>query len=35
MPRQGFLSAGKFQVTVNAKELLKELTVDNDRARKD
>lgn len=32
MPRQGFLSAGKFQVTVNAKELLKELTVDNDRA---
>jgi len=32
MQRQGFLSAGKFQVTVNAKELLKELTVDNDRA---
>tara|TARA_Y100001972_G_scaffold128153_1_gene187713 strand:- start:2411 stop:3043 length:633 start_codon:yes stop_codon:yes gene_type:complete len=32
MPKQGFLSAGKFQVTVNAKELLKELTVDNDRA---
>ena len=32
MARQGFLSAGKFQVTVNAKELLKELTVDNDRA---
>ena len=32
MPRQGFLSAGKFQVTVNAKQLLKELTVDNDRA---
>lgn len=32
MPRQGFLSAGKFQVTVNVKELLKELTVDNDRA---
>ena len=32
MAKQGFLSVGKFQVTVNAKELLKELTVDNDRA---
>jgi len=32
MAKQGFLSVGKFQVTVNAKELLKELTVDNNRA---
>ena len=32
MARRGFLSVGKFQVTVNAKELLKELTVDNNRA---
>ena len=32
MAKRGFLSVGKFQVTVNAKELLKELTVDNDRA---
>tara|TARA_R110002020_G_scaffold147245_5_gene322515 strand:+ start:3692 stop:4324 length:633 start_codon:yes stop_codon:yes gene_type:complete len=32
MARKGFVSASKFRVTVNAKELLKELTVDNDRA---
>ena len=32
MARADFISASQFKVTVNAKELLKELTVDNDRA---
>ena len=32
MARKGFVSASQFKVTVNAKQLLKELTVDNDRA---
>lgn len=32
MAGKGFVSASKFRVTVNAKQLLKELTVDNDRS---
>ena len=32
MAQKGFISASPFKVTVNAKQLLKELTVDNDRA---
>jgi hypothetical protein len=32
MAQKGFISASPFKVTVNAKELLKELTVDNNRA---